>query len=347
MSRKVRVGFTREFLDKKGKFFIPDPGLRLLDEIPNLEYDYFPEYLPEVTPEQIRGFDMAVTAYCRWTARTLIDNNQLISVHRCGVGYEMIDIKAFNEAGVMLCIAPEGVRHPMAVAIMTFLLALSSRLLFKDKLTREGRASQSTSHLGYGLVGKTLGSIGVGNIGQEVFLLAKPFGMKHIAYDPYVTQEAVANLGVKLVDLDTVLSESDYLNISCLLNDSTYHMMGERELAKMKRTAFLINTARGPIVDEAALVKALQEGWIQGAGLDVFEQEPVSADNPLLKMDNVIVTPHGLGFTDQLFTGIWAQDVRQISQILRGEVPEALVNPEALDNPKLQSKLKALQVVSK
>jgi D-3-phosphoglycerate dehydrogenase len=241
---------------------------------------------------------------------------------------------------VLLCITPGAVRRPIATAIIAFILALSVRLLNKDKLTREGRWDERTNFMGYGLVGKTLGSIGVGNIGHEMFLLAKPFGMKHIAYDPYVTQESVDDVGVRLVDLDTVLAESGFLSINCPLNEETLHLIGENELAKMKRTAFLINTARGPIVDETALIKALQGGWIRGAGIDVFKQEPTASDNPLLEMDNVIVTPHSLGWTDEAWKDTWEGNLRQISGIIRGEVPESLVNREVWDKPQFQSKLK-------
>jgi len=140
--------------------------------------------------------------------------------------------------------------------------------------------------------------------------------------------------------MDTVLKESDFLNISCPLNDKTFHLIGEKELRKMKKTAFIINTARGPIIDEKALYKALTEGWIQGAGIDVFEQEPTPPDNPLLKLENVIPTPHSLGWTDEIFINIWNQIMRQISQVIRGEIPEGLVNKEVLNNPKFQAKMK-------
>jgi D-3-phosphoglycerate dehydrogenase len=243
----------------------------------------------------------------------------------------------------MLCITPEAARRPMAVAIITFLLALSMRLSIKDKLIREGRWKERSNYHGIGLVGKTLGSIGVGNIGHEMFRLARAFGMRHIAYDPYVTQDSVADVDVKLVDMDTVLAESDFLNLSCVLNEETRHLIGEKELRKMKDTAFLINTSRGPVVDEAALLRALREGWIQGAGLDVFEQEPTPPDNPLLKLDNVIATPHALGLTDEFFMVMWDQIFGHMSQIIRGEIPEGLVNREVWDKPKFQYKLKKFQ----
>ena len=286
---------------------------------------------------------MVVSWDIKWTQQTFAGNEQLLSIFRAGVGYDMVDVPTLTEAGVILCITRNGVRRPMATAIITFILGLSLRLVTKERLTREGRWTEIARYHGYGLIGKTLGSIGMGNIGHEMFLLAKPFGMKHIAYDPYVTQEAVADVNVKLVDMDTVLAESDFLNISCPLNEETRHLIREKELRKMKKTAFLINTARGPIVDEAALIKALQQGWIRGAGLDVFEQEPIPPGNPLLQMDNVIVTPHALGHTDELFITMWNEILSQISQVIRGEVPEGLVNREVWGRPKLQSKLKKLQ----
>jgi D-3-phosphoglycerate dehydrogenase len=319
---------------------MPCPGPKLLEEMPNVEYEVLADFSKEVTPEQIHGFDMVISFTPKWTQQSLVGNHQLLAILREGVGYDMIDVSALTNVGVLLCITPGGVRRPMATAIIALVLALSLRLLDKVKLVRDGRWAEKAKYHGMGLVGKTLGSIGSGNIGHEMFMLAKPFGMKHIAYDPYATQEAVADAAVELVDMDTVLAESDFLNISCPLSEKTRHLVGEKELRKMKKTAFLINTARGAIVDERALIKALKERWIQGAGLDVFEEEPVPPDNPLLKMDNVIATPHSLGWTDQNFAGEWDSIIKQILQIINGEVPESPVNPEAWDKPEFQSKLK-------
>ncbi len=340
MGGKVRVGITRDMFDREGKFYTPGPGLRLLDEIPNVEWEIFPEFLPEITPEQIRGFDMVISLKSRWTKQSLAGNNQLLSVHRSGVGFDEVNVPDLTGAGVVLCNTPIAVRRPLATAIIAFILTLSLRMMAKDKLIRQGRWAERTGYLGLGLVGRTLGSIGVGGIGHEMFRLARAFNMKHIACDPYVKPETVTDADVRLVDMDKVLSESDFLNISCPFNEETHHLIGAGELRKMKKTAFLINTARGPIVDEAALIKALREGWIQGAGIDVFEQEPTPPDNPLLKMDNVIVTPHSLGWTDEVWSNKWEENLGQISRIIRGEIPEALVNREVWDKPEFQSKLK-------
>jgi phosphoglycerate dehydrogenase-like enzyme len=303
----------------------------------------FPEFKREVTPDQIEDLDMVVSFRPLWTRQSLAGNERLVSIHRGGVGYERLDVPALTDAGIMLFITPDAVRRPMAVVYMTFILALNMRLLTKDRLIREGRWAEQSHYQGWGLVGRTLGAVGVGNIGHEMFKMAMPFEMKHIAYDPFLKPEAVADVGVQLVDLHTVLKESDILCIICPLNEETRHIIGEKELTMMKESAFLINAARGPIVDETALIRALNEGWIRGAGLDVFEQEPVQNDNPLLKMDNVILSPHALAQTDQTFSNMWDIIVGQMATILRGEIPTTLVNGEVLDSAKLQIKMKKLQ----
>lgn len=343
MVGKARIGLMRDYFDEKGKFWMPGPGLKLLDDMPNVEYQMFPEFKRETTPDQIAGFDMVVSFRQLWTKQSLVGNDQLVSIHRGGVGYERLDVPALTDAGIMLFITPDAVRRPMAVVYMTFILALSMRLLTKDKMIREGRWAEQSHYQGWGLVGRTLGAIGVGNIGHEMFKTAMPFEMKHIAYDPYLKPEAVADVGVQLVDLDTVLKESDILCVICPLNEETRHIIGEKELKTMKKSAFLINAARGPIVDETALIKALNEGWICGAGLDVFEQEPVQNDNPLLKMDNVILSPHALAQTDQTFSNMWDIIVGQMAAILRGEIPQTLVNKDVLDSAKLKNKMNRLQ----
>jgi D-3-phosphoglycerate dehydrogenase len=341
MGRKARIGLTRDLFDQEGKSISLGPGPKLLDGVPELEWRRFPEYLPAVSPEQARGFDMVITFAPKWTRDTLSRSGQLLSLHRGGVGYDMVDVPACTDAGVALFIIPNAVRRPVATGILAFILALGTRLVIKDRLTRAGKWEAGRQHCpGVGLTGKTLGSIGVGNIGHEMLKLIKPFGMKYIAYDPYLKPGALADLDVKLADMDTVLRESDFLNISCPLNEKTRHLIGEKELRKMKPTAFLMNTSRGPVVDEAALVRALREGWIQGAGIDVFEQEPTPLDNPLFKLENVIVTPHSIALTDEFYTIMWEDITRQIVQMMRGEKPATLVNPDVWDKPQFQSKLK-------
>jgi len=341
MGRKARVGFTRDYYDKDGNFILDCPGFRSVEKIEGIEREVFAEMLPEVAPSQIENYDIVVTrTFSRWTERSYVGNDRLLSLHRNGVGYDRVDVPALTQAGVLLCITPDAVRRPVAVAIITFILALSTRLLLKHQLTSEGKWAEVAKNNGYGLIGKTLGSLGVGNIGREMFKLARPFGMRHIAYDPYLKPEEVRDVDVKLVDMDTVLAESDFLNISCPLSEKTRHLIGEKELKKMKPTAFLINTARGPIIDEPVLYRALKERWIRGAALDVFDQEPTPPDNPLLKLDNVIVTAHAMAFTDEFLNSVWEIIAKQILQLMHGEMPDGVVNREVWDQPKFQARLK-------
>ncbi len=341
MGRKTRVAVTRDLFDAAGKSVSPGPGPSVLDKMPDVEWDKFPEYLTEVTTEQAKGSDMVITFAPYWTRKTLMACEQLLCLNRGGVGYDMVDVPACTDAGVALFIIPEAVRRPVATGIMAFILALATRLRVKDIVTREGRWDDGRKkYPGIGLAGKTLGSIGVGNIGRDLFRLAKPFGMKHIAYDPYVTQDAVKDIDVQLADMDTVLSQSDFVNVSCPLGEKTRHLIGEKELKKMKPTAYIINTSRGPVIDEAALIKALKENWIQGAGIDVFEQEPASGDNPLFKLENVIVTPHSIAMTDEFYITMWELIAKQIRQMIDGEKPATLFSPEVWDKPEFQNKLK-------
>jgi phosphoglycerate dehydrogenase-like enzyme len=202
--------------------------------------------------------------------------------------------------------------------------------MIKDRLVREGRWQERLNHFGTGLSGRVLGSIGVGNIGSEVFRLAAPFGMKHIACDPYVTQESVRPLGVTLVDMDTLFREADFITVNCPLTAETRKLVGARQFALMKPTAFFINTARGPIVDEKALHETLVNRRIAGAGIDVFEVEPTPPDNPLLKLDNIVVTPHHICLTDECINTIAASVFHACRELAHGRVPKNVVNQQVL-----------------
>ena len=193
--------------------------------------------------------------------------------------------------------------------------------------------------MGVGLVGRTLGSIGVGNIGAEMFRLARAFDMKFIAHDPYADPRVVAELAIELVGLDEVFARSDILTVNCPLTEDTRHLVNAERLGRMKKTAYFINTARGPIVDQAALTRHLAERRIAGAGLDVFEQEPTDPDDPLLALDNVILAPHALCWTDQCFAGNGAADVKAVLDIQHGRPPRGVVNREVLDQPRFRARL--------
>jgi D-3-phosphoglycerate dehydrogenase len=336
---KFRVGIEGSFLNAAGQVSFGDIGLGILDADPLIEYEFFDATTPEVKPEQIAGYDGVIALGGLYTATTLAGNSRLAVIGRYGVGYDNVDTDACTGADVMLFITPDGVRRPVASSIMTLMLALSHRLMEKHLYSQQGRAAELQSVIGVGLEGKVLGSVGIGNIGRELFRLAAPFGMRHMAHDPFVSPADAAAIGVEMVTLDTLLKTADFLCINCPLMPSTRNLIGAPQLASMKPAAFLINTARGGIVDTRALTQALQARTIAGAGLDVTEPEPLPLGHPLLAMDNVIVTSHRLCWTDQCMLGNGSSDMEGMRRVARGQIPTHVVNRTVLEKPGLQAKL--------
>jgi phosphoglycerate dehydrogenase-like enzyme len=327
---KFRVGITRDVLRPSGEPVFGRDTLKMLDD-PKVEWEYLPEAVPVLTPANASRYDAICLLGSRASRETVSGpNRRLKLIARFGVGYDNVDVPALTDQGILLTITPDGVRRPVASSVMAFMLHLSHRLDVKDRLVREGRWKEKGDYLGYGLTGKKLGVIGVGNIGKEVFRLAKPWDMVHLGCDPNVPQTAVTGLGVKMVDLDTLLKEADVISVNCLLDDNTRHLIGTREFGLMKRTVFFINTARGPVVDEAALTQVLTEKRIAAAAIDVFEQEPTSTGNPLLQLDNVIVAPHAVCHTDECMRLLGESAFTSAVELANGRRPNYIVNQEAL-----------------
>jgi D-3-phosphoglycerate dehydrogenase len=228
------------------------------------------------------------------------------------------------------------------MAVM-FILALGHDVTNLDRLLRAGTWPTSQGKRGVGLVGRTLGLMGLGSIGQEIVKLIAPFGMRVIAFDPYLAPATAAAAGVELADLETVLSQADFVCVSCTLTEETRGILNASTLGLMKPSSFLINVARGPIINQQALTEALQKGTIRGAGLDVFEKEPIDPNDPLLSLDNVIVTPHQACMTDQCAHDIGRQAMDSALGLRSGKLPESLINREVLDNPRLQERLRRLR----
>lgn len=328
---KFRVALSGDFRKPDGSSTYPDFDLGPLRNAPGVEMAFLESNNP-LRAEQLEDFDALILLTHRFDASSVPKSGRLAVVARFGVGYDTVDVKACTDAGIALVITPDGVRRPVAVSVITFMLALTGKLLTKDALTRKGPDgfNKRSEYMGVGLVGRTLGSLGIGNIGSEVFRMAKPFDMKFIAHDPFADRKVAAELGIELVGLEDLFSRADVLSVSCPLTPETHHIVNAERLALMKSTAYLINTARGPIVDQTALTKVLQERRIAGAGLDVLEQEPPDIDDPILKLDNVILAPHALCWTDQCFAGNGAADVKAVIEVQHGRDPRGVVNRDVL-----------------
>src|SRR3954447_5638000 len=343
MTPLFRVGITADFRTEGSSLI--DPVLaEQFGALPAIACEFMPELRPDVTPAQIQDYDAVISLAPRFTADTLRGAERLTTIARWGVGYDMIDTQACTDNDVLLCITRDAVRRPVAEGIVTLLLALTKHVLVKDRLGRTGRWDAKTSYPGIGLRGRTLGTVGVGNIGGELARLLRPVDLRRIlAYDPYVSSAHAAEIGVELVDLDTLMAESDVVSINCPLTKDTFHLIGERQIQRMQPSALLINTSRGPIIDQAVLTRALQTRQIAGAALDVFEQEPLAADDPLIELDNVILSPHAIAWTDELVRDNGVGACEHVLTILRGEVPEYTVNRKVIDRPGFQAKLRALR----
>jgi len=258
-------------------------------------------------------------------------------VARHGVGYDTVDVPAMTRAGVLVTNTPSSMPRPVATTALTFLLALAGKLLLKDRLTRSGRWHERMDNMGLGLTGRTLGVVGAGRIGRELLSMARTFDLKLLATDPQVDAIELAYLGARKVALPELLQQSDFVVVCCLLSPATHHLIDAAALRQMRPEAYLINVARGPVVDEPALIEALQSRRIAGAALDVFEQEPIDPGNPLLAMDNVIVTPHSLCWTDECFHNMASTGLTSIVDALAGRRPQFVVNPEVLRHERVQA----------
>lgn len=344
MTDAFRVGLSNDFqIELTG---IVDPVLEaVFGPLPFVEYEFFMvASWAEIQPQELDQYDAVITIRPHYTPRSFAGVERLALISRWGVGYDMIDIPAATEADVLASITTEAVGRPVAEAILTLMLALAKKLMLKEKLARTGRWDLKAQASGLGLRGKTVGSVGLGHIGSEMFTLLQPFGLgRMLAHDPYVAQDKAARLGVALVDLETVFRESDFVALNCPLSEDTRGLVNARLLSLMKPTAYLINTARGAIINEDDLLAALQAGQIAGAGLDVFVQEPLPADHPFTHLDNVILSPHGMAWTDDLYSGNSYGACQNILTLFRGEAPKYVVNREVVERPGFQKKLQALR----
>jgi phosphoglycerate dehydrogenase-like enzyme len=324
VSEPFRVGLTRDLRGDDGTL-VHDLSLDLLAANPRVIWEFLPRREPVLSPDTIAGFDALMV----WEpggigAETLAGAERLVLITRFGMGLEAIDLEACARHGVIVTTSPFAVREVIPAGAMAFVLSLAHRLSEKDRIVRAGRWDSRFTLVATGTSGRTLGVIGLGNVGRGLVRMAEPFGMRRIAFDPYADASACPP-GVELVDLESLLGRSDFVCVTCPLTAETYHLLNRGRIALMRPGACLINVGRGPIVDTRALADALRNGHLGGAALDVFETEPVGLDHPLLALDNVILSPHAIGYTDAAFRGLGADACANVLAVARGQLPHHIV----------------------
>jgi D-3-phosphoglycerate dehydrogenase len=275
----------------------------------------------------LHGIDGAIVSTDPFTARVIQAADRLKVISRTGVGYDAVDVPAATKRGVIVTTTPGVNRHAVADWALALILCCARQV---PQNLAEVRRGGWTRHEGIDLAEKTLGVVGLGTIGKEVATRAKAFGMRLLAFDLVQDLPFAEGLGIAYVSLEDLLRQSDFVSIHCFLNAATRHLINDQRLLLMKPTAFLINTARGGIVDTEALCRALHAKRIAGAGLDVFEGEPLRADSPLRTLENVYLSPHTAGSTTDARKRSGSMAAENLVRGLRGERPEGIVNPEVL-----------------
>ncbi|MEM2021447.1 MAG: hydroxyacid dehydrogenase [Zestosphaera sp.] len=328
---------------KSFRVFIPEPewseSHKILEEVaevivgePGVRYD------EGALAEVLKDFDaVIITSQHRVSRRVIYNSPRLKVIAKYGSkpGPDNVDLEAATERGIPVVYSPEANSDSVAEFTVSLILCMLKRICFLTQVLRQGlwrsELLAEKSNLTHELKEKVVGVVGLGAIGRRVARMLQSFGVRLMGYDPYVRREALAGINVTMVDdLDELLKESDIVTIHAALSPETYHMIGEEELKLMKPTAYLVNTARGAIVDEAALVKALREKRIAGAALDVFETEPLPKDHPLLQLSNVIATPHFASCTCEAYERETVTAHKDVVRVLMGCRPINIANPEVL-----------------
>jgi D-3-phosphoglycerate dehydrogenase len=248
------------------------------------------------------------------------------AIVRTGSGTDNVPVEAATQRGILVANTPDAAADAVSDHAIGLMFAALRQIAVQDRVVREGAWDRYRAWPLWTLRGRTLGLIGLGRIAQHMLRKLSGFELTTLAYDPLLTAEVVAQHGACAATLEAVLEQSDVVSIHCPLTPDTYHLIDELALRRMKPTAVLVNTARGPVVDEAALTRALREGWIAAAALDVLEQEPPDPVNPLLRQDKVVITPHIAGYSDEYLEASWRLSVDAVVALAQGRRPGSYVN---------------------
>jgi phosphoglycerate dehydrogenase-like enzyme len=311
----------------------------LLADYPHINQRVFKEHRGQIGADQVGNSQGVIVLTPAVTAESVSRANRLLVISRFGVGYDGVDVQACTAADVLVTITTGAVDRSVAEATIGWMIALSHNVHMKDKLVRSGQWDERSKYMGRELRDRTLGVIGLGGIARKTIELLAGFGMKQsVVFDPFVKQDLADSLGVRLVSLNELLAQSDFVSIHCPLTEKTRGLIGKRELGLMKPDAYLLNTARGGIVEEAALYEALKSQRIAGAALDCFEKEPVTAPHRFSDLDNVLLAPHCIAWTDELFRDIGTATWQVMVDLSLRRRPKGVLNPEVFDHLGFQEK---------
>jgi D-3-phosphoglycerate dehydrogenase len=293
---------------------------------------------PEAVLEVAREADIVVLQSVRpLLPREIVDQlTRCLCIARLGIGYDNVDLAAATEQGILVCNAPTYCVDDVADHSVALLLGAVRHIARQDRWIRAGRWDRTGARPARRVKGCTLGLVGFGRIAQAVAQRVGGFGLTVLAHDPYVKAEAMAALGVHKVGLDEMLAQSDFISVHCPLTKETHHLLDSRAFGLMKNEVFLVNASRGPIVEEAALAEALRSGQVWGAGLDVFEEEPLPLDSPLRVLDNVILTPHVGANSEESVADLYRIGCEIALAVADGRWPPGVVNPEVKGRTRLR-----------
>lgn len=313
--------------------YLPEEYRKRLGALGNLKvFDSIPSSVEEHI-SRVKDADIVIVGRYGFSKEAFHASRNLRMVSVWQTGYDHINIETATEQGIIVSNVPDYAFDSVAEMVFSLVLNLMRKVHIADSRLREGNFDWR-DYIGNQLMGKTMGVIGTGSIGEKVIQIAHGFNMNVLSVTGHPSEEKARKLGIKFVDIDTLIAESDIVTLHVPLTPSTEKMIGAKELAKMKKSAILINTARGKVVDETALVEALKRKEIRGAGLDVFEKEPLQADHPLTGLENVVLTPHIAFLSEESLEECTYVCVENVEKFVAGR-PQNIVNPEALAESKL------------
>ena len=325
-----RIGLSGDFSLPGGEARFPFLKLDGLAQ-DNVELVHLPQ-MTVAAAQSLQGLDAFLTIECTVAPSSLDNVDSLRVIGRMAAGYDDMAVSAMTERGIAYVNARRAYAKPVATAALALLLNVTTRLSEREQLMKKSPNGWTSAYnlVGTGLYGLTMGVLGPGEIGQEIMRLMTPFGMRMLATGNSVRADIASRIGFDYVDIDSLFQLSDIIIVACPLTEKTRQCVTRERLFSMKKNAFLVNVGRGQIIDEVALIDALDSNHLAGAGLDVFCEEPTHADNPLLSMANVVTSPHGLAITDQAIQSTFDEAAAGIIAVLNGVAPENLVNPETM-----------------